>query len=40
MYPPPVNPNGKGGLFAQAFAGVIFGLCKFNIKCMGFDFHC
>jgi hypothetical protein len=29
---PPVNPNGKGGLVAQAFAVVIFGLGKFNIK--------
>jgi hypothetical protein len=27
-----VNPNGKGGLVAQAFAVVIFGLSKFNIK--------
>ena len=29
---PPVNPNGKRGLVAQAFAVVIFGLGKFNIK--------
>ena len=33
MYNPPVNPGGKaGGLVAQAFAVVIVGLCKFNIK--------
>jgi hypothetical protein len=30
--PPPVNPNGKRSLVAQAFAVVIIGLCKFNIK--------
>jgi hypothetical protein len=27
--PPPANPNGKGGLVAQAFTVVIVGLCKF-----------
>ena len=30
--PPPVNLNGFWGLVAQAFAVVIVGLCKFNIK--------
>jgi hypothetical protein len=29
---PPVNPNGKRGLVAQAFSVVLVGLCKFNIK--------
>jgi hypothetical protein len=32
------RPNGKGGLVAQAFAVLIVGLCKVNIKWI--YFHC